>query len=80
MNRHHTSPQSDGGPLTSSPEFLALAARYRVAVLLKDLARLSLLEYEVRAELARLVGAPGPAAAAAAELARVLERLGKGGQ
>lgn len=73
------SPQPDvGRRLTPSPEFLALAGRYRVAQLLAELARLAMLEYETRAELTRLVGSPGPAAAAAAELARVLERLSKG--
>lgn len=77
MSVRRTSPQPGGGSLTS-PEFLALAARYRVLALLKELARLAMIEHETRAELARLVGAPGPAAAAAAELARLLERLSKG--
>jgi len=77
MTRRHAPPQPERGQqLASSPEFLALAARYRVAVLLKELARLSLCEFEVRAELSRLLGTPGPAAAAAQELAAVLQRLG----
>lgn len=76
MSGRHTSPQSDRGRLATSPEYLALAARFRVAALLKELARLAMLEYEVRRELSELVAAPGPAAAAR-DLARVLESLSK---
>jgi hypothetical protein len=62
---------------TPSPEHLALAARYRVALLLTDLAHLRLREYERRQELAEFLERP-EATAAAVELAQLLERLSQG--
>jgi len=60
-----------------SSEHLPLLARFRVAVLVAELAKLAVREQEVRQELTELVAAPG-CAEAAAELARFLERISKG--
>jgi hypothetical protein len=62
-----------------SSESLPLIARFRVAVLVAELARLAVRELEVRTELEALVAAPGCAEAAAA-LAHFLLRLSSKGE
>jgi hypothetical protein len=54
-----------------------LVDRARVAFLLAELARLSAREHAVCEELAQLLKAPGPRAAAE-DLTRLLERFSKG--
>jgi hypothetical protein len=61
----------------ASSESLPLIARFRVAVLVAELAKLAMREQEVRQELTELVAAPG-CAEAAGDLARFLERISKG--
>jgi len=75
--RHNTPPLPPGAAEAAPHEYLALRARLRVALLLAELARLAVREYEAQSALRELVTAP-IAAAAAAELACALDALSKG--
>ena len=72
-----TTPPQPGTADTPSAEFLALRARYRLTLLLAEATRVRMRELEVHAELAQLVRAP-EIAAAASDLARVVEQLARG--
>lgn len=61
----------------ATPEYLALRARYSVALMVSELAGLRVREYEVRHELMQFVERT-EGAAAAASLARSLESIAQG--
>ncbi len=77
MSGRNYTPPLPGSAETPPHEYLALRARLRVALLLAELTRLAVREYEAQSALRELVAAP-ECAAAAAELARVLDRLSEG--